>query len=127
MMRPGSSAYVWLTAVVLAGGSLAPAVRAQVISAAPSALPVAPDPEGSHAASTRELVKRLNRSRQLLQEKNYAEAVRLLQAILENDEDAFFFPDQEDKTKERSLKLEAQTLLGDMPDDGRDVYEKQYG
>jgi outer membrane protein assembly factor BamB len=126
MMRPGRSAYVWLTAAVLAGVSLPSAVRSQVITPAPPGLP-APEPEGAHAASTRELVKRLHRARQLLEDKNDAEAVRLLQAILENDEDAFYFPDQEDKTKERSLKLEAQTLLGDMPEEGRDVYEKQYG
>src|SRR5262249_38812551 len=102
MMRPGRLACVWLT-VVLAGASLASAIRGQVIRPVPPGLPA--EPEGSHAASTRELVKRLNRGRQLLEDKNYAEGVRLLQVILENDEDAFFFPDQEDKTKERSLKL----------------------
>src|SRR5262245_18712430 len=125
-MRPGRLAYVCLTAGVLAGVSPATVASAQVITPAPPG-PPAHDPEGAHAASTRELVKRLNRGRQLLEDKNYAEGVRLLQVILENDEDAFFYPDQVDKTKERSLKLEAQTLLGDMPEEGRDVYEKQYG
>src|SRR5262249_30195765 len=57
---------------------------------------------------------------------SYAEGARLLQSILESDEDAFFFPDPENKSVERSLKLEAQTLLGQMSADGREVYEKQY-
>ncbi len=86
-----------------------------------------PDPEGAHVVSTRGLVKRLTRGKQLLVEQNFAEGARLLQAILESDEDAFFFPDQENKSVERSLKLEAQTLLGQMPAEGREIYEKQYG
>ena len=108
------SAIVWLTTTAFA--VLPHAALAQVVPPFPTGQREAPpDTEGQHVVSTRELLKRLKRAKQLLAEQNYSESVRFLQAILENDEDAFFFPDPEDKTKERSLKLEAQMLLGGMP------------
>jgi outer membrane protein assembly factor BamB/tetratricopeptide (TPR) repeat protein len=120
-------AIVGLTVLALAGWVSPPPAGAQVIAPAAPGQPAVADPEGAHQVSTRELVKRLHRARQLLEEQNFAEGVRLLQAILESDEDAFFFPEQENKTTERSLKLEAHALLARMPAEGREVYEKQYG
>src|SRR5579872_103596 len=120
-MRHRSSAVVWLTAFVLAGVILLADASAQVFAPPGAAQPgPAPDPDGSRGPSTRELVKRLNRGKQLLAEKNYAEGARVLQTIIESDEDAFFYPDPENKTVERSLKLEAQTLIGAMPAEGRE-------
>ena len=124
-MRAGRSAVVCLTALILAGFALLPQLGAQVINLE---LPgQANDLEGQRGASTRELVKRLARGRRLLIEKSYAEGARLLQAIIESDEDAFFFPDPENKSVEQSLKAEAQKLLGEMPAEGLAIYQKQYG
>ncbi len=88
---------------------------------------VAPDAEAPRSASTRELVKRFHRARELLADENYAEGSRLLQTILDSDEDVFFYPDQDHGAAERSLKLEAQSLLGQMPAAGRAQYERQHG
>jgi hypothetical protein len=127
-MRVGSSALVWLAAFLLVELFLSRVANPQVPNPpSPALRGTTPDLEGPRGTSTRELVKRLNRGKQLLLEQNYAEGARLLQTILESDEDAFFFPDQDNKSVERSLKLEAQTLLGQMPTEGREVYEKQYG
>src|SRR5258708_11844270 len=131
-MRLGRSAFVWLTACALAGPAFPDDAHAQVAAAeaeppASGRLSPAVDLEAPHGATPRELVKRLHAGRKLLLESSYAEGARLLQSILENDEDAFFYPDQEDRSKERSVKLEAQTLLGQMPAAGREAYEKQYG
>ncbi|NUQ61045.1 MAG: PQQ-binding-like beta-propeller repeat protein [Pirellulales bacterium] len=68
----------------------------------------------------------LSDARQLLQQQRYAEAVRLLGAILEAPEDFFFQPDR-GSSVHRSLKAEAQRLLGEMPRQGRELYELQYG
>ena len=127
-MRLGSTALVWLTVFVVAALSFPAAARSQVPDPPlPALRSTVSELEGPHVVSTRELVKRLNRGKQLLQEQNFAEGARLLQTIIESDEDAFFFPDQENKSVERSLKLEAQLLLGQMPAEGRETYEKQYG
>jgi outer membrane protein assembly factor BamB len=121
-MRLGRSAFVWLTACALAGLAFPEAEPPASGRLSPTV-----DLEAPHGATPRELVKRLHAGRKLLLESNYAEGARLLQSILENDEDAFFYPDQEDRSKERSVRLEAQTLLGQMPAAGREAYEKQYG
>jgi outer membrane protein assembly factor BamB len=130
-MRLGRSLFIWQSACVLAGLAFAERAHAQAVppqaDAPATGRAPAAELEAPHGATPRELVKRLQAGRKLLVEGNYAEGARLLQLILENDEDAFFFPDQEDRSKERSVKLEAQTLLGQMPAAGREVYEKQYG
>ena len=62
-MRLGSSATVWLTAFVLLKSALLPEASAQVYinPAPPAQRGTAPDPEGAHTVSTRELVKRTKR------------------------------------------------------------------
>lgn len=71
---------------------------------------------------------RLNllKARQLNAQGRYSEAVRYLGTILEADEDYFFQPDEKVPIH-RSLKAEAQRLIGEMPSKGREVYELQYG
>ena len=128
-MRRESLAIVWLTALVLAALWVPRSAGCQVITPGdparrPAALPEAGLPRST---STRELVKRFHRARQLLVDENYAEGSRLLQTILESDEDAFFFPDQDHATAESSLKIETQSLLGQMPAAGRAQYERQHG
>jgi len=62
-------------------------------------------------------------------EKRYSEAVRLLGRILDYQEtpEDFFFQTKEDTSNVRSLKSEAQQLIGEMPPDGRAAYELEYG
>lgn len=69
---------------------------------------------------------RLSDAQQLLEQERYAEAVRLLGTILESPEDYFFQPEPA-SALHRSLKGEAQRLLGTMPRQGRELYELQYG
>ncbi len=73
----------------------------------------------------RSLLQLLAKARQLLDQQRYAEAVRCLGTILDTPED-FFKPEQTGPVH-RSLKSEAQELLGLMPARGRELYEIQYG
>lgn len=68
----------------------------------------------------------LLKARQLVEEGRFSEAVRYLGTILEAREDCFFQPD-ESASIHRSLKAEAQRLIGEMPAKGREAYELQYG
>ncbi len=74
----------------------------------------------------RNTLKKLSESRKLLAEGRFAEAVRNLDAILEGPEDYFIEPDK-NSGKSRGLKAEAQRLIGEMPREGRELYELQYG
>ncbi len=74
----------------------------------------------------RAVLLRLSDARQLLEQSRYAEAVRLLGSILENQEDYFFQPEPTSAVH-RSIKAEARQLLGSMPRQGRELYELQYG
>ncbi len=74
----------------------------------------------------RTTLQRLAAARDLMQEDRFGEAVRNLGFILEGEEDFFFQPDR-DEPIHRSLKAEAQRLLGAMPRSGRELYELQYG
>ncbi len=74
----------------------------------------------------RTTLQRLVQARDLLQEGRFGEAVRNLGSILDAQEDFFFQPNR-DEPIHRSLKAEAQRLIGAMPPSGREVYELQYG
>src|SRR5262249_393767 len=56
----------------------------------------------------------------------YSDAVTLLDEILQRSDD-FFFKPQPEKPLYRSLKAEAQQLIGKMPAEGRQAYELQFG
>ncbi len=83
----------------------------------------------------REVLQRLTNARKLLDEARYGEAVRLLGELLRDggqtdgeggSEDYFFQPDRSVPIH-RSLKAEAQQMIGRMPSGGRELYELQYG
>ena len=92
------------------------------------------DPDGMTAEGAesvfyppdRATMQRFSQARELLEEKRYGEAVRLLGDILELPEDGFFQPDR-DSPVYRSLKGEARRLIGEMPAEGKASYELQYG
>lgn len=89
--------------------------------------PAAEPPTTPFGATTREMVRRLTRARELIAEESFAEGTRLLQTILDGDEDVFFHPDDQNKSLERSLKSVALELLGQLPSGGRESYETQHG
>lgn len=74
----------------------------------------------------RELLLKVNSARELIEKKEYGEAARLLNHVLSRPEDFFFQPDR-GQPIHRSLKQEAQRLIGEMNDEGRASYELQFG
>ncbi|MBN2021443.1 MAG: PQQ-binding-like beta-propeller repeat protein [Pirellulales bacterium] len=78
------------------------------------------------AQADRTILQHLHHAQTLLEEKRFGEAVRLLGTILEGPEDYFYQPDPK-RPVHRSLKGEAQRLLGEMPEEGRRLYELQFG
>jgi outer membrane protein assembly factor BamB/tetratricopeptide (TPR) repeat protein len=74
----------------------------------------------------RRTLQKLTQARELISRGRYGEAVQNLGAILEGPEDYFFQP-QINQPLHRSLKVEAQNLIGQMPADGRELYELEFG
>jgi outer membrane protein assembly factor BamB len=74
----------------------------------------------------RNVLQQLTKARQLLKEERYGDAVRYLGAVLEGPEDFFFQPDK-NVPIHRSLKAEAQRLIGQMPRQGWELYQLQFG
>jgi len=81
---------------------------------------------GIFAAPDRTLVQLLGKAESLVEEGRYVEAVRCLGAILDSPEDYFYQPDRGGPVH-RSLKSEAERMLGRMPPHARELYELQYG
>ena len=75
----------------------------------------------------RRMIQRLKKAAELVDQERYVDAATLLQIILDRSEDSFFHPNPEKKTLYRSLKAEAQKLIGHMPADGLRAYELQHG
>ena len=141
--RDGSSWEGLLLAVALvrrrpkqAAGAKRPAAVPVPANATPSEVP---RPNGGRAAwptrtrpktcllpADRHTLQKLADSRKLLAEGRFGEAVRYLGDILEAPED-FFFQPEKNSAVHRSLKAEAQRLIGQMPREGREMYELQYG
>ncbi len=78
------------------------------------------------APPVRSMVLLLDRTRHLLGESRYAEAVQCLDRILSANED-FFFKPEATSSVHRSIKSEARRLLGTLPTSGRQSYELQFG
>jgi outer membrane protein assembly factor BamB/DNA-binding SARP family transcriptional activator len=74
----------------------------------------------------RRTLQKLSQAKELIAKERYGEAVQNLGAILEGPEDYFFQP-QINKPLHRSLKAEAQHLIGQMPRKGRELYELEFG
>ncbi len=71
-------------------------------------------------------LQRLEDAQRLLSEHRIGEAVRYEGDILEGKEDFFLQPDKNSPVY-RSLKTEVQRLIMQMPPEGRELYELQYG
>jgi len=74
----------------------------------------------------REVMKNLFAAQRLLEQGRLSEAVGFLQTLLTHPEDYFFQPDPSQPTR-RSLKNEALRLLGQLPEEARQIYELRYG
>lgn len=94
----------------------------------PSRQPHATDDlsENVFLPADRHTLQELADARRLLAEGRFGEAVRFLGTILDGPEDFFFQPNK-GAAVHRSLKAEAQGLIGQMPREGRELYELEYG
>jgi outer membrane protein assembly factor BamB len=101
---------------------------AQVVRKAPAVDPAAEEDTGpgNFAAPDRTFLQSLNRAQKVLKEHRYGEALEGLSQILRSGEDYLFQPDRKVPIY-RSLKTKAQELLGQMPREGRDLYEVRCG
>ncbi|MEX0676434.1 MAG: PQQ-binding-like beta-propeller repeat protein [Pirellulales bacterium] len=82
--------------------------------------------DGVFLPPDRQAKRRLELAGELIGERRFGEAVRLLGSLLEDKEDFFFKPDAEEPVF-RSLKAEAGRLLAELPPQGRESYELQFG
>jgi len=107
-----------------------PVIQVQAVAGARPSVPgdSADDDSGpgSFAAPDRNILQALNRAKKVLKENRYGEALEGLSQILRSREDYFFQPDRKVPIY-KSLKIEAQRLLGQMPGEGRDLYEVRSG
>ena len=129
-MRKNAAPLSVLLALITAGALTVGFPRGEAAAQPPAVPTPAADPasaSGTSNASNRQLIGRFRRVRELLAEESFSDASRILQSILETEDDLFFQPDESKDGPEKSLKGECQKLLGEMPAAGREAYEKQYG
>lgn len=82
--------------------------------------------DGAIFAHDRASWQRLIKAQELLDDHRFAEAVRNLGGLVQSPEDFFFQPDKNVPVY-RSLKSEAQRLIGQMPREGRETFELTFG
>ncbi len=81
---------------------------------------------GNFAAPNRNVLQALNRAEKVLKEHRYGEALEGLSLVLRSNEDSLYPPDRK-LPFYKGLKAKAQQLLGQMPPEGRDLYEVRNG
>jgi len=95
-----------------------------------------PDPADGDTSSDvflppdRSVLRQWEKAKARVDESRWSEAVVLVEELLEGSEDYFFKPDAQAAGKPatyRSVKAEAQKLIGDLPLEGRKAYELQFG
>ena len=116
-------------AVILALAAGLPAQRLPIRGRVASPADAEEIVENVFPTPPRSTLKLLSDSRKLLAEGRLGEAVRKLGDILESPEDFLVQPDKKAPVQGslKSLKAEAERLLGEMPREGRELYELQYG
>ena len=97
-------------------------IRHGVIGGAPDGRAVAES--DIFKPADRATLKRLEQSQKLVAEGRYAEAARGIGAILESPQDFFYPPTS---LTPHSLRAQAQQMIGQMPREGREAYELEYG
>jgi outer membrane protein assembly factor BamB len=106
--------------------AVAPAYGQFAIPARTGTTDAKDDAENIFPAPDRPTLLKMNRARELLKEAHYGEALESLGDILKAPDDYFFQPDKK-LPVHRSLKAEARRLIGEMPQEGRDLYELKWG
>jgi len=140
-MQPIRAFSGWAILLAIVAGIGAEPAGAQVVPRRPGVNPVQRNPramtrrvegeedlaaDGVFVPPDRTAKRRLEMAEQMLGEKRYGEAVRMLGALLENPEDYFFKPNPEQPVF-RSLKAEAGGRVAALPAEGRESYELQFG
>jgi outer membrane protein assembly factor BamB len=103
----------------------APPPAAQRTATAPTRQPPSASLQTKLVSAERAKSQLLGLAKQLLDQKNYAQATRLLDDILTSDTDYAFKPDIT-VTFYRSMKAEAEQMLNQMPAEARDAYRLQF-
>jgi outer membrane protein assembly factor BamB len=103
----------------------APPPGAQRTATAPTRQPPGASLQTKLVSAERAKSQLLGLAKQLLDQKNYAQATRLLDDILTSDTDYAFKPDIT-VTFYRSMKAEAEQMLSQMPAEARDAYRLQF-
>ena len=110
--RPGRRL---LFAMVL-GGILWPASATAQVAPVQNGL-------GGLIIADRARTRALRQAEEMVADQKYVDALALLQALLERDQDQLLRPNPNDKDGAfRSLKTEIQRIIGSLPPDGRGVY-----
>jgi outer membrane protein assembly factor BamB len=76
---------------------------------------------------SRERTLALRQARDFITGEKYADALKILQTLIDSDNDTFFFEDADRRDKFLSLKGESMRLIETLPKKGRDVYELTFG
>ncbi|MBS0260634.1 MAG: PQQ-binding-like beta-propeller repeat protein [Planctomycetes bacterium] len=128
-MAPTVRYVLCLVLAVVTGAAGSAPIRAQqfVPGGQSATTPPAPDLNVGASPTTRELSKRFERALKLIGEENFAEASRLLQTILDSDEDVFIRSETSAEVADQSLKLKVHQLLLTWSNEGREAYERQQG
>ena len=85
------------------------------------------DDSGVLVVADRRLIQRLRAASDQIADGNYLVAIEHLQRLVEVPEDAFYHPDSGQPGHFRSLRTAAEHLIGRMPRQGQNLYERQYG
>ena len=101
----------------------APGPQNEVPDAAPSGATVG---QSAFAPVQRSMLLLFSRAQRLMDEGRHGEAAQCLGVILDGPDDYFFRPAASSPVH-RSLKAEAQRMIGRMPQKGRELYELEFG
>lgn len=133
----------WVGAAILLCGGLQPGllVFARQQDAPAPLLPMVPDPRGNaprdeegpytdrvKLASDPKTRRNLREAERLVEAKDWSQAIRLLQILLDGKEDYFIeVTEGEAKGRRVSIRSEANRLLASLPREGKQFYEQQFG
>ena len=113
---------VALTAILLIAASVYFLAQTQCLAAEAEA----DEAQNVFLPPDRGTMRKLSQAQTLVDQGRYGEAVRFLGEILEEPEDFFVRPDKNSPIY-RSLKSEAERMIGRLPAKGRELYELQFG
>ena len=113
--KRGVTVTLWMTAMI---ALLATSTDRSVV--------LADEAQNVFMPPSRATMRKLSQSNALIEQGRYGEAVRYLGEILEEHEDFFIRPDAGSPIY-RSLKTEAERIIGRLPSKGRELYELQFG